>query len=75
MATATPACVTAFLIDPSLFKGVDAAVEVDCDAKGAYGRTRAVENGAGEGLPVCHVITEVDDEGLFQLIDQRLRLL
>ena len=49
-------CVTAFLIDPSLFKGVDAAIEVDCDPKGAYGRTRAVETGAGEGpvgLP-CH---------------------
>ena len=31
-----------------------------------------VEN--GDGQPV-HVITEVDDERLFQLIDQRLRLL
>ena len=70
-------CVTAFLIDPTLFKGVDATFEVDCDPAGAYGRTRAtlVENGAGKGQSVCHVITEVDDERLFQLIDRRLRLL
>ena len=70
-------CVTAFLIDPTLFKGVDAVIEVDCDHAGAYGRTRAklVENGAGEDQPACHVITEVDNERLFQLIDQRLRLL
>ncbi|MEW6634983.1 MAG: nucleoside hydrolase [Pseudomonadota bacterium] len=70
-------CVTAFLIDPSLFKGVDATIEVDCDPKGAYGRTRAtlVKSGASNGQPVCHVITEVDDERLFQLIDRRLRLL
>lgn len=70
-------CVTAFLIDPTLFRGVNATIEVDCDPAGAYGRTRAtpVENGAGKGLPVCHVITEVDDERLFQLIEQRLRLL
>ncbi|AZO44283.1 nucleoside hydrolase [Mesorhizobium sp. M7D.F.Ca.US.005.01.1.1] len=70
-------CVTAFLIDPTLFRGVDAVIEVDCDPAGAYGRTRAtlVENGAGKGLSVCHVITEVDDTRLFQLIDQRLRLL
>lgn len=67
-------CVMAFLIDPSLFRGVDAVIEVDCDQAGSYGRTRAVENSAGKGQPV-HVITEVDDERLFQLIDQRLRLL
>jgi purine nucleosidase len=70
-------CVTAFLIDPTLFKGVDAVIEVDCDPAGSYGRTRAtlVEGGAANGQPVCHVVTEVDDERLFQLIDQRLRLL
>ncbi|MGX7873747.1 hypothetical protein ACVDG5_014165 [Mesorhizobium sp. ORM6] len=55
-----------------MFKGVDAVIEVDCDQAGFYGRTRAVENGNGQ--PV-HVVTEVDDERLFQLIDQRLRLL
>ncbi|WP_434723961.1 nucleoside hydrolase [Mesorhizobium sp. RIZ17] len=65
-------CVTAFLIDPTLFKGVDAVIDVDLDQSGAYGRTRAVEN--GNGSPI-HVITEVDDERLFRLIDQRLRLL
>src|SRR5690349_4317705 len=70
-------CVMAFLIDPTLFKGVDAVIEVDCDPAGAYGRTRAtlVEGGAGNGQPVCHVVTEVDDERLFQLIDLRLRRL
>ena len=67
-------CVTAFLIDPTLFKGVDAVIEVECDQADAYGRTRAVENGVGNSQPI-HVITEVDDERLFQLIDQRLRLL
>jgi purine nucleosidase len=70
-------CVTAFLIDPTLFKGVDAVIEVECDQSGSYGRTRAtlVKNGAGKDQPVCRVITEVDDERLFQLIDQRLRRL
>jgi purine nucleosidase len=67
-------CVTAFLIDPSLFKGVDAVIDVDLDQSGAYGRTRVVENGTGRGQPI-RVITEVDDERLFRLIDQRLRLL
>ncbi|CDX58944.1 conserved hypothetical protein [Mesorhizobium plurifarium] len=67
-------CVTAFLIDPTLFKGVDAVIEVELDQSGAYGRTRAVENGSGNDSPI-HVITEVDDERLFRLIDQRLRLL
>ena len=67
----------AFLIDPTLFKGVDATIEVDCDPSGAYGRTRAtlVENGGAKGQAVCHVITEVNDERLFQPIDRRLRLL
>jgi purine nucleosidase len=65
-------CVTAFLIDPTLFEGVDAVIDVDLDQSGAYGRTRAVEN--GNGSPI-HVITEVDDERLFRLIDRRLRLL
>ncbi|RWE31514.1 MAG: nucleoside hydrolase [Mesorhizobium sp.] len=70
-------CVTAFLIDPTLFGGVDAVIDVECDQAGAYGRTRAtlVESGAGRSQPVCRVITEVDDERLFQLIDQRLRRL
>ncbi|MDX8461328.1 nucleoside hydrolase [Mesorhizobium humile] len=65
-------CVTAFLIDPTLFEGVDAVIDVDLDQSGAYGRTCAVEN--GNGSPI-HVITEVDDERLFRLIDRRLRLL
>ena len=64
-------CVTAFLIDPTLFKGVEATLEVDCDPAGAYGRTLATPVANAN----CHVVTEVDAERLFHLINVRLRRL
>lgn len=69
-------CVTAFLIDPTLFKGVEATIEIDCDPAGAYGRTLAtLVADDKDSRPVCHVVTDVDPEPLFHLIDLRLRRL
>lgn len=69
-------CVTAFLIDPTLFKGVEATIEIDCDPASAYGRTLAkLVADDKDSRPVCRVVTEVDPELLFHLIDLRLRRL
>lgn len=70
-------CVIASLIDPTLFEGVDARVSVECASPLSMGRTvAAVSDRHRKGLPAtCRVITNVDDERLFRLLDERLRRL
>jgi len=67
-------CVIAFLIDPTLFDGVDAWVEVECAAPLARGQSiAAVATRHLQGrAPNCRVITTVDTARLFALLEERL---
>jgi purine nucleosidase len=67
-------CVIAHLIDPSLFAGVDAWVEVDCVSPLARGQSIAAvkdRHRAGRA-PNCRVITALEDGRLFALLEDRL---
>jgi purine nucleosidase len=70
-------CVIAHLIDPSLFTGIEARVEVDCTAGLNRGRSvAAVSERHRKTLPAtCRVITEVSAPPLFALLAERLRRL
>ncbi len=67
-------CVIAHLIDPSLFGGVDARVEVECAAPLARGQSIAAvkERHRGGRSPNCRVITRLDNDRLFALLEERL---
>jgi purine nucleosidase len=67
-------CVIAHLIDPSLFGGVDARVEVECAAPLARGQSIAAvsERHRHGHAPNCRVITAVDTARLFALLEARL---
>jgi purine nucleosidase len=67
-------CVIAHLIDPSLFDGVDAWVEVECAAPLARGQSVAAvaERHRGGRAPNCRVITTLDRDRLFALLEDRL---
>jgi purine nucleosidase len=67
-------CVIAHLIDPSLFEGVDAWVEVECTAPLTRGQSIAAvkERHRGGRAPNCQVITTVDHDRLFALLEERL---
>ncbi|RUX20070.1 nucleoside hydrolase [Mesorhizobium sp. M2A.F.Ca.ET.037.01.1.1] len=67
-------CVTAFLIDPSLFDGVHAKVEIDYASSLNRGRTvAAISERHRENAPAnCYVVTTADDVKLFDLLNQRL---
>jgi purine nucleosidase len=67
-------CVIAHLIDPSLFEGVDAWVEVECAAPLARGQSIAAvkERHRGGRAPNCRVITTLDNDRLFALLEERL---
>lgn len=63
-------CVIAWLIDRSLFTGVDAFIEVDCAPGPNFGRTVAhvsERHRAGHD-PNCHVATSVRREGIMDLL-------
>eukprot|EP01037_Dinobryon_pediforme_P036049 gene36049-42794_t len=68
-------CVIAYLIDPTLFSGVDARISVECASPMTIGRSVAAisERHRKGGQKNAHVITEVDNERLFDLLDQRLK--
>jgi purine nucleosidase len=66
-------CVIAYLLEPSLFCGLEAYVEVDCLSSLSRGRTVAA---TAEFLlpgqaPNCTVITDVNAAKVFQLIGDR----
>jgi purine nucleosidase len=67
-------CVIAHLIDPSLFEGVEAWVEVECAAPLARGQSIAAvkERHRGGRAPNCRVITTLDKDRLFALLEERL---
>jgi purine nucleosidase len=67
-------CVIAHLIDPGLFDGVDARVEVECASPLALGQSIAAvkERHRGSHAPNCQVITTLDKARLFALLEERL---
>ncbi|MBM7043808.1 MULTISPECIES: nucleoside hydrolase [Rhizobium] len=67
-------CVIAWMIDPGLFSGVDALLEVDCAAGPNYGRTVASVSSrhlAGRQAN-CKIITNARCDDLFEMLEQRL---
>lgn len=70
-------CVIAYLIASDLFSGVEALLEVDCAAGPGYGRTVASVSARhlGERQTNCRIITDSDIDGVFELVDKRLRAL
>lgn len=70
-------CVIAGIIDPGLFGGIEALVEVDYLSVANRGRTVASTSERHlSGRPVnCQVVTEVNREGLLRLLKERLCLL
>lgn len=68
--------VIAWLIDPSLFSGVEAHVEVDHAAGTDYGRSVArMATDAGSDAPNCLVIDKAETARIFDLLEDRLRRL
>lgn len=69
------ACVIAYLMDETLFSGIDAYVRVDCQDGLCHGRTvAAVSERDRAGMAAnCHVVTKVDEERLFALLTERLK--
>lgn len=70
-------CVIAWLMEPSLFRGVDAYVEVDCTPGLNYGRTVAatLPRHLADRRPNCHVITAGEQDRIFAMIENRLSAL
>jgi purine nucleosidase len=67
-------CVIAYLIDDTLFSGVDAKVDVDCASPLSRGKTVAAvtERHRTGAAHTCKVITDIDDARFFALLDERL---
>ncbi len=67
-------CVIAHLIDPSLFEGVDAWVEVETAAPLTRGQSVAAVKPRHRGLrtPNCRVMTQLDGPRLFALLREKL---
>lgn len=61
-------CVIAWLIDPSLFSGVQSQVRIVTEAGPQFGRSLASIDPHGN----CHVITQVDQQRLFSLLLSKL---
>lgn len=61
-------CVIAWLIDPTLFSGVQSEVRVVTEAGPQFGKSLAMREPDGN----CFVVTEVDQQRLFDLLQSRL---
>lgn len=69
-------CAIAWLINPMLFEGVDAFVEVDCGSGPNFGKTVAhiSDRHLAGRKPNCHVVTSVDNVEILQFLRNRLSL-
>ena len=65
-------CVIAYLLAPELFDGRDCHTAVSTEDGPALGRTVVDWWGRSEALPNCRVITEIDANGFFDLLTERL---
>lgn len=66
-------CVIAYLIEPEIFSGVEGFVEVDCSSPLAIGQSvvSITKRELAGRAPNCLVMTEVDHDRLFALIEER----
>jgi purine nucleosidase len=65
-------CVIAYLLRPELFAGRDCHVAIETVGKHTLGRTVVDWSGRGVGRPNASVIDQVDAEGFFTLLTERL---
>jgi purine nucleosidase len=63
--------VIAWLLDPDLYQGRPATMDVVCEEGGAFGQTRPVDGTSSATGPV-HWITDADSEGFFALLSAAL---
>lgn len=66
-------CVIAYLIEPEIFSGVEGFVEVDCSSPLAIGQSvvSVTKRELAGRAPNCLVMTEVDHDRLFALLEER----
>jgi purine nucleosidase len=69
-------CVIAYLIEPEIFSGVHGFVEVDCASPIAIGQSvvSVTQRELAGRAPNCLVMTEVDHDRLFCLLEERFLL-
>jgi len=65
-------CVIAYLLRPELFAGRDCHVAIETAGEHTLGRTVVDWSGRGGGTPNATVIHQVDAEGFFSLLTERL---
>ena len=65
-------CVIAWLLRPELFAGRDCHVAIETAGEHTLGRTVVDWSGRGSGTPNARVIDQVDAEGFFALLTERL---
>ena len=68
-------CVIAYLLKPELFKGKDYQVRVNTNLGPELGKTLIDGETVSEPSKNCCVITEIDTDGFFSLLMERLNLL
>ena len=70
-------CVVAYLINPDLFSGIAAHVEIECASSAAFGQsiTRVRDTHLSDHQPNAKVMTEADADGFFELLTERLATL
>ena len=66
-------CVIAYLVEPEIFSGIEGFVEVDCNSPLAIGQSvvSVTKRELAGRAPNCLVMTEVDHDRLFALIEER----
>ena len=65
-------CVIAYLLRPELFQGQHRRVDIETEGTHTAGRTVVDWWQRSSGTPNALVVTEVDDEGFFALLTERL---
>ena len=65
-------CVIAYLVRPDLFAGRDCHVAIETAGEHTLGRTVVDWSGRGSGTPNATVIHQVDPDGFFALLTERL---
>jgi purine nucleosidase len=64
--------VIAYLLEPDLFSGKETSVEIDIAPGPTLGMTVVDWWGVTDGEPNAHVMNEVDDDGFFELLVDRI---
>jgi purine nucleosidase len=65
-------CVIAYLLRPQLFAGRECHVAIETEGRHTLGRTVVDWSGRGRGAPNATVIHQVDADGFFALLTERL---